>query len=222
MIKKILIAEDIDSINTGIISILKDRFNFIIEHSNSCDNAYLKIIRALQDEAPYDLLISDLSFKAEGFLTQELKGGEELVAAAKKTQPDLKTIVYTIEDKASLLRRLKEEKQVNGIVLKGQKSLNELCNAIEAVALQKDYFTSEVQAILKNDSTTAIQSYDITLLELLSQGFTQQEISAVLKEKEIKPSSVSAIEKRIGELKHNLKANNSIHMVAIAKDMCLI
>lgn len=222
MIKKILIAEDIDSINTGIISILKDRFNFIIEHSNSCDNAYLKIIRALQDEAPYDLLISDLSFKAEGFLTQELKGGEELVAAAKKTQPHLKTIVYTIEDKASLLRRLKEEKQVNGIVLKGQKSLNELCNAIEAVALQKDYFTSEVQAILKNDSTTAIQSYDITLLELLSQGFTQQEISAVLKEKEIKPSSVSAIEKRIGELKHNLKANNSIHMVAIAKDMCLI
>ena len=222
MVKKILIAEDIDSINTGIISILKDRFNFIIEHSNSCDNAYLKIIRAIQDEAPYDLLISDLSFKAEGFLTQELKGGEDLVTAAKKIQPTLKTIIYTIEDKPSLLRRLKEEKNVNGIVLKGQKSLNELCNAIEAVKFQKDYFTSEVQAILRNDSTTAIQSYDITLLDLLSKGFTQQEISAVLKEKEIKPSSVSAIEKRIGELKHNLKANNSIHMVAIAKDMCLI
>lgn len=222
MVKKILIAEDIDSINTGIISILQDRFSFIIEHSNSCDNAYLKIIRSLQDGHPFDLLISDLSFKIEGFLTQELKGGEDLVNAARKIQPNLKTIIYTIEEKPSLLKRLKEDSRVNGIVLKGQKSLNELCNAIEAVQKHKDYFTNEVQAILKNDSTTAIQGYDITLLELLSKGFTQQEISAALKEREIKPSSVSAIEKRIGELKQNLKANNSIHMVAIAKDMCLI
>lgn len=222
MIRKILIAEDIDSINTGIISILKDNFNFDIDHANSCDNALLKIKKANLENNSYDLLISDLSFKTDGYLIPELKNGEELAKAAIKTQPNLKTIIYTIEDKPALLKRLKDDIEVNSIVLKGLNSLNELCLAIEKINSGLNYFTTEVLHKLKNDATTTIGDYDVTILDLLAQGFTQQEISSVLKSKEIKPSSVSAIEKRIGELKSSLKANNSIHLVAIAKDMFLI
>ena len=222
MIKRILIAEDIDSINTGIITLLNEKFDVIIEHANTCDKAYLKIVRALQDQQPYDLLISDLSFKSEGFLQPDLINGEELIIAAKKVQPQLKTIVYTIEDKTSLLKRLKEVVKVNSIVLKAQKSLIELCSAINAIDANEDYFSHEVSQIIKNDSTTAIDEYDVTLLDLLSKGLTQQEISKNMKQQAIKPCSVSAIEKRIGDLKSTLKANNSIHPVAIAKDMCII
>lgn len=84
MAHKILIAEDIDSINTGIISTLKDKYNFEIEHANTCDNAYLKIIKANKENSPFNLLISDLSFKTNGLLSPKLNNGEELVKEAKK------------------------------------------------------------------------------------------------------------------------------------------
>lgn len=222
MINKIIIAEDIDSINTGILTLLKNKFDFEIDHANNCDSAYLKIIKADQINEPYDLLISDLSFKNPGFLEQKLTNGEELINAVKLIQPTIKTIVYTIEDKPSLIKRLKDKSEVNGIVLKGQNSLNELTEAIIQMKLNKNFFTPEVLHLIKNDSTTTIDTYDISLLTYLSEGLTQQEISTILKNKNIKPSSVSSIEKRIGELKSTLKANNSIHMISIAKDMCLI
>jgi len=222
MIKKILIAEDIDSINTGIITILKTKFDFVIDHANNCDSAYLKIIKAIQEESPYDLLISDLSFKNIGLVEQKLSNGEELVEAVKKIQPKLKSLIYTIEDKPSLIKRLKDIHQVNGIVLKGQNSLNELCLAINSIHNNEEYFTNEVVHLIKNDTTITIEDYDIQLLTYLSEGLSQQEISNIFKSNQIKPSSVSSIEKRICELKFTLKANNSIHMISIAKDMCLI
>ena len=222
MAHKILIAEDIDSINTGIISTLKERYDFEIEHVNTCDNAYLKIIKANKENCPFDLLISDLSFKTNGLLSPKLQNGEELTREAKKHHHQLKTIIYTIEDKPSLLKRLKEELEVNGIVLKGLNSLTELCNAIDDVLVDKNYYTAEVLQIIKNDVTVSIESYDIKLLELLAKGLSQQEISLNFKENNIKPASISAIEKRIGDLKSAFKANNSIHLVAIAKDMWLI
>ena len=222
MTQKILIAEDIDSINTGIISTLKERYNFVIEHANTCDNAYLKIIKANKENNPFDLLISDLSFKTNGLLSPKIQNGEELVNEVKKNHNNLKTIIYTIEDKPSLLKRLKEELKVDGIVLKGLNSLVELCNAIDDVLVNKPYFTAEVLQIIKKNVTVSIESYDIKILQLLAKGLSQQEISLNFKENNIKPASVSAIEKRIGDLKSEFKANNSIHLVSIAKDMWLI
>lgn len=222
MINKILIAEDIDSINTGIISILNEKYNIEIEHANSCDTAYLKILKAIQDQKPFDLLISDLSFKTEEFLPPTLKNGEELVKSAKSAQQNLKTIVYTIEDRPSLIKRLKDQINVNSIVLKGLNSLQELCTAIDEIAKDNNYFTQEVLRIIKNDSTNTIEEYDVNLLELLSKGYTQQEICVQFKEQAVKPFSLSSVEKRIGELKNILKANNGAHLVSIAKDMCII
>jgi len=222
MIKNILIAEDIDSINTGIISILKDNFSFNIDHANTCDNAFLKVKKAIQDKTPYDLLISDLSFKYNGVLELKLKNGEELVNAVKAIQPSLKTIVYTIEDKPSLIKRLKDTSEVNGIVLKGSLSLNELIKAIQHIDQGSNYFTPEVLQLIKNDTTTTIENYDIILLEHLAQGLSQEEISSSLKNNNISPTSISAIEKRINRLKMILKAKNNLQMIAIAKDMCLI
>jgi len=222
MIQKILIAEDIDSINTGIITILKDNFSFEIEHANSCDNAYLKLIKAIQNKNPFDLLISDISFKTDGLLTPILQNGIELVDACKKIQPELKTIVYTIEDKPAILKTLIEDIEVDALVLKGLKSLNELCAAIEKITKGEKYFTQEVQQIAKNDATTDIDEFDILLLDFLSQGLTQNEISESFKNKAINPCSISAIEKKINRLKTTLRAKNNIQMIAIAKDLALI
>lgn len=222
MIKNILIAEDIDSINTGILSILKEKFSFNIQHASSCDNAFLKIKKAIQENNPFDLIISDLSFKSDGMLTPKLKDGEELVNMIKTIQPEIKSIIYTIEDKPSLIKRLKEVSEVNGIVLKGSLSLNELVKAITHIDRGENYFTQEVLQLIKNDSTATIEPYDIILLEHLAQGLSQEEISFSLKKNNITPTSISAIEKKINRLKNILKAKNNIQMIAIAKDMSLI
>lgn len=80
-----------------------------------------------------------------------------------------------------------------------------MCTAIDEVLRDKNYFTTEVTQIIKNDVTVSIEPYDIKLLELLANGLSQQEISLNFKDNNIKPASVSAIEKRIGDLKMHLK-----------------
>jgi len=140
----------------------------------------------------------------------------------KTIQPEIKSIIYTIEDKPSLIKRLKEVSEVNGIVLKGSLSLNELVKAITHIDRGENYYTQEVLQLIKNDSTATIEPYDIILLEHLAQGLSQEEISFSLKKNNITPTSISAIEKKINRLKNILKAKNNIQMIAIAKDMSLI
>ena len=222
MLKKILIVEDIDSINTGIITILKDKFSFEIRQTNSCDKAFIKIKKSIQIYEPFDLIISDLSFKKDGLLNSQLKNGIELIKAAKNILPEVKTIVYTIEDKPTLLKSLIDEVNVDGLVLKGLNSLSELCMAIEKVGKGEKYFTNEVLQITNGEASISLEDYDIVLLQSLAEGLTQEEISHKLKSNGINPSSVSAIEKRINRMRTTLRAKNNIQMVAIAKDLCLI
>lgn len=83
MFKKVLIAEDIDTISFGIMTALAEYSTMEIHHAKYCDDALLKIKKALQENNPYDLLISDLSFKADHTKTI-LRSGEELVQAVKE------------------------------------------------------------------------------------------------------------------------------------------
>lgn len=55
MFKKILIVEDIDSIQNSVISLLKELTDAEVQHSKYCDEAYLKIKKAKLDQAPFDL-----------------------------------------------------------------------------------------------------------------------------------------------------------------------
>ena len=67
-----------------------------------------------------------------------------------------------------------------------------------------------------------IDEFDIQLINLLSKGWSQDDISEDLKTKNISPNSLSTIEKRLNKLKVQFKANNTIHLVAITKDLGLI
>ena len=63
MFQKVLIAEDMDFINSGIKSQLSELGIKQIDYVQYCDEALLKLKCAkLLDKEPYDLLISDLSF----------------------------------------------------------------------------------------------------------------------------------------------------------------
>ena len=84
MFKKVLIAEDFDSINIAVKQTLESLGVEEIQYAKYCDDALLKFKKAKQDNKPFDLLISDLSFVAD-YRKVEIPSGEKLIEAIKKT-----------------------------------------------------------------------------------------------------------------------------------------
>ncbi|WP_264553922.1 response regulator [Flavobacterium sp. N2038] len=222
MFKKVLIAEDLDAINLGIQQVLKDLDIADFQHSKYCDEAFLKIRAAINQKEPYDLLISDLSFKADH---REIKiaSGDELVQKVREIQPDIKILAYSVEDKSYRIKSLFENADIDAFVIKGLNSIEELKKAIHLISTSNEKFIStEVASALKEKNNYEIDDVDIKILKFLSDGTSQDEIIDIFKSTDTKPNSKSAIEKRLSKLKDFFKANNTVHLVAIAKDMGIV
>lgn len=222
MFNKVLVAEDLDSISITVGQALKELSVSEIHHAKYCDDAFLKVKKALQDKAPYDLLISDLSFKTDHRETQ-LNSGDELIAAVKELQPTIKTVVFSIEDKSFRIKSLFNDLGINAYVAKGRNSIPELIKAIKGVyANNSKILSPELSHALRDKSLIEIETYDIMLLKSLSKGLTVDEIGLDFKNSGIIPNGGSSLEKRISKLKIFFKANNNVHLIAIAKDLGLV
>ncbi|MDG1729052.1 MAG: response regulator [Algibacter sp.] len=221
MFNKVLVSEDMDDINKGIYNTLVELGCEDIVQVQYCDDAYLKFKKGMLDKAPFELLITDLSFKSD-HRKQRFANGDDLVKVLKKESPNLKVIVYSVEDRLQKVRSLIKEYQINAYVCKGRKGLTELSKAIHSVYKNKIYLSPVVSNALSPKNDLEINDYDIELLKQLSLGLSQEEISQYLKKKNISPSSLSSIEKRLNKLRDQFKANNAIHLVAIVKDFGLI
>ena len=221
MFKKILIAEDFDSINIAIAKAFEELPAAEVVYVKYCDEGLLKIRKALTDGKPFDLLISDLSFLSD-HRSEKLSSGEALISAVRELQPDLKVIAYSIEDKSYRIRSLFEKQHISGYVFKGRNSIPELQQAVRDVYADKEFISPELNRKLKDQSLNEIDDYDIGLLKLLSTGAKQDEIAQKLKEAGITPNSTSAIEKKINKLKIYFDASNTTHLVSLAKDLRVI
>lgn len=222
MFKKVLIAEDLDAMNLGIQQVLKDLNIVDFQHSKYCDDAFLKIRAAIQQNEPYDLLISDLSFKTD-HRKADIENGDQLVQKVRELQPHIKIIAYSVEDKGFRIKSLFENAEINGFVLKGLNSIEELKKAIHLISTSEERFISpEVASALHEKSNFEIDDTDIKILKYLSSGTSQDEIIEIFKNSDIKPNSKSAVEKRLSKLKDFFKANNTVHLVSITKDMGII
>ena len=222
MFKKVIIAEDLDALNLGIEQVIKDLGITNYQQSKYCDDAFLKIRKAIQDNEPYDLLISDLSFKTD-HREVKIANGDELIQKVRELQPDIKIIAYSVEDKNYRIKSLFDHAGVNAFVLKSLNSIEELKKAIDIISTSDQKFISpEVASALQEKNTFEIDDLDIQILKHLSSGTPQDDIIQIFKDLDIKPNSKSAIEKRLSKLKDFFKANNTIHLVSIAKDMGII
>lgn len=222
MFPKVLIVDDIDFNDAAAMQVLQELGITNIDSAKYCDEAFLKIKKAHLEEEPYQLLVSDLSFKQD-HRNEKLKSGEELIAAVKEQFPEMKIIAFSIEDKAYRIRYLLETLDIHGFVMKGRHSMSELKTAIQTVLESNQKFLSpELQHVLQDKTIKEIDDYDIHLLKQLSLGVPQENMEAKFKELGITPNSKSTIEKRIAKLKDYFKANNPAHLVAIAKDLGLV
>ena len=222
MFKKVIIAEDLDAMNLGIQQVLKDLNIVNFQHSKYCDEALLKVRKAILDNEPYDLLISDLSFKTDH---REVKigNGDELVQKVRELQPDIKIIAYSVEDKNYRIKSLFDNAGIDAFVLKGLNSIEELKKAINLIYASDETFISpEVASALQEKNNFEIDDLDINILKHLSLGTMQDDITSTFQELGIKPNSKSTIEKRISKLKDFFKATNTVHLISITKDMGII
>jgi len=221
MFKKVLVAEDMDSINGGLSKALHSLGITNFDHAKYCDDALLKVKKARLDNEPYDLLISDLSF-IKDHREQKLKSGDELVVAVKNELPNIKTIVFSVEDRKQRVQRLVDKVGVDAFVGKGRNGLFELKKAIEIVYANESYLSQDIAQVMRNKEVLEINEYDINVLQHLANGYNQDQISELFKNDNIKPNSLSSVEKRINKLKTYFKASNTIHLIALTKDIGLI
>ncbi len=222
MFQKILIAEDMDFINSGIKAELTKLAINEIDYVQYCDEALLKLKRAKLDHVPFDLLISDLSFNKDS-KAQKINSGDELIKAVRKEFPNLKIVVFSVEDKPYRIQTLYNDHKINGYVWKSRDGLRELKKAIQKIYNSESFYISPhcANAISKSE-VVEIVDYDIFLIKYLSDGYSQEQISDKLKEKNWSPTSISSIEKKIKFLREHFNANNPTHLVSIAKDLGLI
>lgn len=221
MFKKVLLSEDIDTISQGVMSIMEKLKISHVHQVQYCDDAYLRILKSDQDNKLFDLVITDLSFKSD-HRKQNLESGEALIKKIREKFPEIKIIAYSVEDRLEKVRYLLNELKVNAYVSKGRNGLSELEEAIVRIYNGETYVSPELARSLTAKRPIEILDSDIQILSLLSSGLSQDQISEQLKNDNIKPNSLSSIEKRLNILKGHFRANNSTHLIAITKDMGLI
>ncbi len=217
MIDRVLIAEDHESANLSLRHTLGELKIARVDHVYYCDDALARITNSLTND-PYDLLITDLSFDDDGN-RQKLQSGVELIAAARKVQPHLKVLVFSAENRPATIRAMINEQLVDGFVRKARNDARELREAIQAIARGHQYIPRGVAQLVRPQNTHQFSEFDLTIISLLSEGFHQKDIPAYLRSKDIKPSSLSSIEKRLNAIKDALEITKNEQLIAYCKDM---
>ena len=219
--KKVLVSDDLECINQGVVSVLNSMNIKNITQVAYCDDAFLQIEKTVLDKKPFDLLITDLSFVAD-HRTQRFPSGEMLIRALKEKHPYLKVIAYSVEDNLQKVRTVMLDCKADAYVCKGRHGLKQLGQAIEEVYQGKQYLSPQVANAVNKKFATEISDYDIQILKLLSHGHSQREISEHFLANNILPSSLSSIEKKISRLCDHFKAKNTTQLIAIVKDLRLL
>lgn len=213
MFKKILIAEDFQDTNNGIVAALHNRLQIdVIQEELYCDKAYSRFKVAYEKGEPYDLLITDLTFN-ENHVARRLTSGKELIDTVRSIDKDIKVIVNSMIDNPVEINPLFLEQEINGYVCKGRNSLNDLINAIKEVYQNRTFVSAQLN-LNTASSVFEMDKYDLMILKDLADGYTKKEISEKLKKQNISPNSESTIDKKVSKLFDEFGAKNTHHLIA--------
>lgn len=221
MFKKILIAEDHESSSISVQKTLEDLNISHADYVYYCDDALAKIQKSIRENDHYDLLITDLSFE-EDHHEQKIKDGKTLIQAIKEVQPALKTIVFSSEHRSGVIDSLFKEYEINGFVRKARHDSKELKKAIASVYDNKNYLSLDLKQDVKQLNSYEFTDYDITLISLLAQGVLQKNIPVYLQNNNIRPNSLSSVEKRLNSMKEDLQITSNEQLIAFCKDLGII
>jgi len=221
MFNKVIIAEDLDSVNKAVKDLLLNIDINNVSHTQYCDEAYLKLKKAELDNDPFDLLICDLNFKPD-HRNEKLSSGEELAKVLREEMPDLKIIINSVEDHPNIIRRIWNLKSADAYVIKDRNGLSNLELAIKSVADGKQFLSPSIERSLFTNNIIELDEYEISILNYISRGFSQEEIHQIFKNEKIIPHSKSSIEKKLKDLRESFDARTNPQLISIVKDLHLI
>ena len=221
MFEKVLIAEDHESANISVQKTLSEIGATHVDYVYYCDDALLRIRKAVADGSPYQLMISDLSFE-EDHRKQVINDGVQLVQMAREVQPNLKILIFTAENKLATIAHLMNKMGVNGYVRKARNDAKELKSALEAIKNNKTYLNRELTQAINQQNSYDFSEFDVLILSLLSKGLQQKNFPTILQQNGIKPSGLSSVEKRINRMKEKLNFKTNEQLIAFSKDLGII
>lgn len=221
MFKKVLIAEDHEITNISVRKTLEELGVTDARYVYYCDDALAWINNALRSNQPYELLITDLSFEEDSY-PQRLQSGEELIRAVKAVQPDLNIIVFSAEGRSAVVDALFKTLPIAGYVRKARRDAQHLKEALQAVYQHKKYLSPDLKQAMRETNTHEFSEFDIAIISLLAQGLLQKDIPIYLQQKNMKPSSLSSVEKRLNAMKEAFGFSKNEQLVVYCKDIGLI
>ncbi len=221
MFKKVLIAEDHEIANISVQKTLHDFGIPDAKYVFYCDHALTWIKKAVAQGEPYDLLLTDIEFEDDDN-QQELLNGLDLIRAVKIVQPDIKVIILSAMDRTAEIDGLFKQGLVDAYVRKARKDAQHLKEALQAIALNKTYRSPDLKKVVQEKNSHEFSSLDMHIVRFLYEGIPQKEMPKYLQERNIKPSSLSSIEKRLNLMKDVLDFNKNEQLVGYCKEIGLI
>lgn len=218
MFQKVLVAEDYESASISVQKSLTDLNIADAGFVYYCDEALALLRKSLEQNKPFDLLITDLSFE-EDFAKQNLKSGRELIVEARKLLPNLKILVFSGEKRPLVIKELFADLEIDGFVSKGRMDVKNLKTAITTIFENKKYISSDNLHQLRKTDNIELTLVEFSIIKLLSEGIFQKDMTEILKKKSIKPHSLSSVEKTLNNLKETFAAKSTEHLIAICKDL---
>lgn len=213
--------EDTDSSNIGLVVKLKEMGIEMVDSSQSCDGAFLKIKKGIQEKQPFDVLISDLSFVINT-PNPKITTGEALIAEVKKIQPNIKIIAFSVNNQQTVIKHLINEIGIEGYVCKGLNGTKELLKAIENIQNGNTYLCPVSNATLHKKNVFQLDEYEKQLLQLVAKGLKQDEIASYFQSKGITPNSRRSVEDRLSKLRDSFNANTTSQLIYLAQSLDLI
>ncbi|CAM4008171.1 DNA-binding response regulator, NarL/FixJ family, contains REC and HTH domains [Pedobacter westerhofensis] len=221
MFTKVLIAEDHEHANISVRKTLDDLGIPQREFRFYCDDAFNIFQASVQKEQPFDLLITDLSFE-EDKNVQQIAGGRELIKAVRAVQPGIKILVFSLENNIGVVDGLFNDLDIDAYVRKARYDGEDLKRAIDALSNNKKYRSADLMHTRESENSYDFKAYDIEIITLLCNGTPQKNIPLYLQEKNLKPSGLSSVEKRLNAIKTSLNISSNEQLVAYCKDNRII
>lgn len=217
MIEKVIIAEDHESANLSVQKTLEELRIEKVDYVYYCDDALNKVQAAKHKGEPYDLLITDLYFEDDG-THQKIGGGFDLIQSVRRVQSEIMILIFSAENRPATIDMLFRNYEIDGYVRKARHDAHELKTAVDILSKGERYYPRTLSNLIKKSNTHEFTEFDINIIRLLSQGYQQNTIPQYLKEHNIKPSSLSMIEKRLKQIKDELGFLKNEQLVLFCKE----
>lgn len=217
MIDKVLIAEDHEIANLSVQKTMEELQIPQIDHVYYCDDALGKIAHAKNMGKPYDLLITDLYFEEDGN-QQKIAGGVDLIRSVREVQPEIMILIFSAEHRPATIDMLFKTYEIDAYVRKARNDARELKTALQTISAGQQYYPRALAQLVKQSNSYAFTEFDINIISLLSQGYQQNEIPDFLRQHNIKPNSLSMIEKRLKQIRDELEFSKNEQLVLFCKD----